>query len=168
MPLGRSGPIHFDTVPVLSGSGAFESFVNGGDTVLEPAVVPVLLVPIGDKWLVESRVEFEGEFEHKPDGSFRGPVNTDEVRDYVTKACLDMKSLFCQSYGVVRAKHELAKHMTQLVLTPKETPKGWQYEVESDWEPLPNQKSVILMVARDGIERNNTLLKFPLALVLRP
>ena len=75
-----------------------------------------------------------------------------EVRDYVTKACLDMKSLFCQTYALTRAKRELAKHMTELVLTPKETPEGWTYEVTGDWKLLPDQKCVIWLVARDGIE----------------
>ena len=63
-----------------------------------------------------------------------------------------MKSLFCQTCGLTRAKRELAKHMTHLVLTPKETPDGWCYEVNGDWKLLPDQKCVIWLVARDGIE----------------
>ena len=52
----------------------------------------------------------------------------------------------------VRAKREPAKHMTQMVLNPDKTPNGWEYDVEGHWKLLPNQKSVIEMVARDGIE----------------
>jgi hypothetical protein len=67
----------------------------------------------------------------------------------------------------MRTNRELAKHMTQLVLTPKETQDGWQYEVEGDWELLPNQKGVIWVVARDGIEQNYTGPKYSLLWELR-
>src|SRR5258708_2915425 len=41
-----------------------------------PKTSPVLLLPIGDRWLIESRGEFEGDFRRTGDtGAFAGPVN---------------------------------------------------------------------------------------------
>ena len=63
-------------IPVLSGSmGAF-SFVTGGHNLIDTQFNPVLLVPLGDRWLFESRAEFEGEFQRPPGGGpYGGPVN---------------------------------------------------------------------------------------------
>lgn len=63
-------------VPILSGSvGAF-SFVTNGQNVIDTQINPVLLIPLGDRWLIESRAEFEGEFQ-RPDagGPYQGPVD---------------------------------------------------------------------------------------------
>lgn len=54
-------------VPILTGNAGFFTNVDSGHTQLVPEINPVLLVPIGDRWLVESRAEFKGEFE-RPDG----------------------------------------------------------------------------------------------------
>jgi hypothetical protein len=62
-------------VPILTGSAGFFSNVNGGETQLVPIVAPVLLVPLGDRWLIESRSSFEGDFERKDrNGPFGGKV----------------------------------------------------------------------------------------------
>jgi hypothetical protein len=50
------------TVPVVSGGIAFVPFVQAGQTTLVSIVSPVVLVPLGDKWLIESRGAFEGDF----------------------------------------------------------------------------------------------------------
>ena len=65
-----------EPVPVLSGGMKFVPTVVGGQTTLTSVVAPVLLVPLGDKWLVESRVTFEGDFERQngTSGPFVGPV----------------------------------------------------------------------------------------------
>jgi len=62
-------------VPILSGNAGTFSFVTGGHNLIDTQISPVLLVPLGDKWLIESRAEFEGEFE-RPDGGgpYGGPV----------------------------------------------------------------------------------------------
>jgi hypothetical protein len=60
-------------VPVLSGSAGFITTVDGGHPELAPIFAPVVLVPVGDRWLIESRAEFKGEFENR-NGSFGGPV----------------------------------------------------------------------------------------------
>ncbi|MFY9560690.1 MAG: hypothetical protein WAQ52_10690 [Terriglobales bacterium] len=62
-------------VPILTGSAGFFTNVNGGETQLVPVIAPVLLVPLGDRWLIESRASFEGEFERKNgNGPFGGTV----------------------------------------------------------------------------------------------
>jgi len=64
-----------ETVPILSAGVAFVPTVEGGQTTLTSVVAPVVLVPIGDKWLVESRVTFEGDFARQDGtGPFVGPV----------------------------------------------------------------------------------------------
>jgi len=63
-------------VPLLSGSAGAFSFVSGGQNLIDTQINPVLLVPLGDRWLVESRAEFEGKFQRPPDGGpYGGPVN---------------------------------------------------------------------------------------------
>jgi hypothetical protein len=63
-------------VPVFSGSFGFVPIFDGGHVTLVTLASPVVLVPIGDKWLVESRGAFEGDFT-RPDGGgpFGGKVN---------------------------------------------------------------------------------------------
>ena len=63
-------------VPILSGSIGTFSFVTGGQNVINTQINPVLLVPLGDRWLIESRAEFEGEFQRPPGGGpYGGPVD---------------------------------------------------------------------------------------------
>ena len=62
-------------VPILSGSAGAFSFVTAGQNLIDTQINPVLLVPLGDRWLIESRAEFEGEFQRPPDGGpYGGPV----------------------------------------------------------------------------------------------
>lgn len=63
-------------VPILSGSIGTFSFITGGQNVIDTQVNPVLLVPLGERWLIESRAEFEGEFQRPPGGGpYGGPVD---------------------------------------------------------------------------------------------
>src|SRR5690349_11760196 len=63
-------------VPVLSGSAGEIPVVEGGQTTLVSIFSPVVLVPFGEKWLVESRAEFEGDFtDQQPGSHFGGKVN---------------------------------------------------------------------------------------------
>jgi hypothetical protein len=62
-------------VPILTGNVGTFSFVTAGQNLIDSQVNPVLLVPIGDRWLIESRAEFEGQFQRPPDGGpYQGPV----------------------------------------------------------------------------------------------
>ncbi|HKT90305.1 MAG TPA: hypothetical protein VJQ59_17800 [Candidatus Sulfotelmatobacter sp.] len=62
-------------VPILTGNIGTFSFVTGGQNLIDTQINPVLLVPLGDKWLVESRAEFEGQFQRPQGGGpYQGPV----------------------------------------------------------------------------------------------
>ncbi len=79
-------------VPILTGSAGYFTFVTAGQTQLNGQINPVLLLPLGDHWLVESRAEFEGEFQRPPDGGpYGGPVskNLDYAQlDYIANPYL--------------------------------------------------------------------------------
>src|SRR5258705_11576722 len=49
-------------VPILSGGAGFFSATQGNNTFFQPVVAPVLVVPFGEKWLVESRAHLRGFF----------------------------------------------------------------------------------------------------------
>ncbi len=69
-------------VPILTGNAGFFTNVNGGETQLVPSINPVLLVPMGDRWLIESRAEFKGEFERR-DGSGPYGGKVEQEVDYL-------------------------------------------------------------------------------------
>ena len=77
-------------VPILTGSLGF--FTNGwnGQTQLVPVASPVILVPLGERWLIESRGEFEGEFQRPAGGGSFGGTVSKEVDyaqvDYIANA----------------------------------------------------------------------------------
>ncbi|MGD0831282.1 MAG: hypothetical protein ABR907_10090 [Terracidiphilus sp.] len=60
---------------MISGAFAYIQNTSGGVQSLEPQIVPVLLVPMGDSILFESRVEFTGFFqrENEPSKPSSGP-----------------------------------------------------------------------------------------------
>src|SRR5580658_5135404 len=55
-------------VPILTGNAGYFTTEDDAQYELVPEVNPVLLVPLGDKWLVESRAEFYGDFERPKSG----------------------------------------------------------------------------------------------------
>lgn len=62
-------------IPILTGNAGAFSFVSGGHNLIDTQFNPILLVPLGDRWLVESRVAFEGQFQRPPNGGpYGGPV----------------------------------------------------------------------------------------------
>lgn len=63
-------------IPILTGNAGYYTNVEAGHAELDPQISPVLLVPIGNKWLFEARGEFEGDFERPDDGSpYAGKVS---------------------------------------------------------------------------------------------
>ncbi len=73
---GAQTPDPEKPVPILSGSAGYFTNVTGGQAQLNPKTSPVLLLPIGDRWLIESRGEFEGDFRRTGGtGAYAGPVN---------------------------------------------------------------------------------------------
>jgi hypothetical protein len=62
-------------VPILTGSIGTFSFVTGGQNLIDTQINPILLLPLGDRWLIESRAEFEGQFQRPlTGGPYQGPV----------------------------------------------------------------------------------------------
>lgn len=59
-------------VPILSGGTGFLTGNEPGRTTFTPIFDPVLLLPLGDRWLVESRAEFSADFHS--DNGVRGAV----------------------------------------------------------------------------------------------
>src|SRR5579872_1965660 len=72
--------------PFLTGGIGYITQVEGGHPVNGPVASPVLLVPIGEKWLLESRGDFEGDIESRPNGgvSATSQNNVDYLQlDYI-------------------------------------------------------------------------------------
>ena len=53
-------------VAIFSGSAGFITNFDGGEPHLDPIVMPVLLVPIGQRWLVEARGTLESDLSKQP------------------------------------------------------------------------------------------------------
>jgi hypothetical protein len=47
-------------VPILSGGAGFLTATQGDRTFFQPVVAPVLVVPLGEHWLIESRADLRG------------------------------------------------------------------------------------------------------------
>ena len=62
-------------VPLLTGSAGFITTFDGGEPHLGPIVTPLVLVPIGQRWLFEARATFESDLVQEPGlGGFHGTV----------------------------------------------------------------------------------------------
>jgi hypothetical protein len=46
--------------PIVSGGVGFITTVNGGSTVLQPIIAPVIAAPLGKRWLFETRLDLRG------------------------------------------------------------------------------------------------------------
>ncbi len=92
-------------VPILSGSAGYFNFVTAGQNEVNAQINPVLLVPLGDRWLVEARAEFEGAFA-RPDGGgpYGGEVskNLDYLQaDYIANPHLTVTmGRFLTPFGI--------------------------------------------------------------------
>lgn len=79
-------------VPILSGSAGYFNFVTAGQNQINSQINPVLLVPLGDNWLVEGRAEFQGAFQRPPGGGPYGGMvskNLDYAQlDYIANPYL--------------------------------------------------------------------------------
>ena len=70
-------------VPLLTGSTGFITTFDGGDPHLHPIVTPLVLVPIGQRWVFETRATFETDMVQVPGRSgFHGGAVNKEV-EYV-------------------------------------------------------------------------------------
>lgn len=63
------------SVPLLTGSAGFITNFDGGEPHLAPIVTSVVLVPVGQRWLFETRATFETDMVQQPGRSgFHGQV----------------------------------------------------------------------------------------------
>lgn len=60
-------------VPILTGSAGYFTQVNGGEITNTPALSPLLLVPLGDKWLVEAKGSYSDTFSPNRGSDDNGP-----------------------------------------------------------------------------------------------
>jgi hypothetical protein len=68
-------PQEIKPVPLLTGSTGFITTFDGGEPHLGPIVTSVLLVPMGERWMMESRATFESDLAEPPGVSgFHGVV----------------------------------------------------------------------------------------------
>jgi hypothetical protein len=77
-------------------------------------------------------------------------VQAEEVRRYVMSSLLQTSEILRD--GLQPAKMAMARHVGELKMTPVETERGKAYQVTGDWQLMPDQKSVVQVVARDGFE----------------
>jgi len=69
-------------VPILTGNAGFFTNVQNGTSQIVSEVNPVVLLPLGDRWLIETRGEFVGDFQPKwGNGPYGGTV--DKELDYL-------------------------------------------------------------------------------------
>ena len=92
-------------VPLLTGTAGYFTFVTAGQTQLNAQINPILLLPLGDHWLVESRAEFQGAFQRPHGGgSYGGPVskNLDYAQvDYIATPYLTVTvGRFLTPFGI--------------------------------------------------------------------
>jgi hypothetical protein len=62
------------STPIISGGVQYLSTTSGGVTVFQPTISPVVTIPFGDHWLIESRGTFD-EFISREDGA-TGPYHS--------------------------------------------------------------------------------------------
>lgn len=53
-------------IPVLQTSAGFLTLSDMGEAHVHPLIIPVLLIPIGQRWLFETRATFESDFSEQP------------------------------------------------------------------------------------------------------
>ena len=62
-------------VPIFSAGMGFITPFQGGQPNLDPLISPIFLIPIGDRWLIESRDTFESDFATPPGSdTFHGVI----------------------------------------------------------------------------------------------
>jgi len=95
-------------------------------------------------------------------------VTVAEMREFVFRELLDIRGLLREN--VAQTKLTLRKHIRDLVLTLENGPEGPFYQVNGKWEFLPEDKGVLVLVARDGSQSKYTPsadLSFPLSRSLK-
>ncbi|MGZ7074241.1 MAG: hypothetical protein ACXVKL_17515, partial [Candidatus Angelobacter sp.] len=68
-------PDGFKAVPILTGSTAYFTRVTAGQYQDAPTVSPLLLLPLGDKWLVEAKGSYADTFSKNTLGDYNGTIS---------------------------------------------------------------------------------------------
>jgi len=90
-------------VPVLTGSGAYFTRVTGGQVQGAPSLSPLLLVPIGDNFLIEAKGALADTYNKDSQGNFGGTVSygmTYAQADYITKYVTMTAGRFITPFGI--------------------------------------------------------------------
>src|SRR6266849_263947 len=88
-------PITFEDqinpIPILTGSTGYFTRVTAGQFQDAPSVSPLLLVPIGDRWLIEGKGNYSDAYTTNAQGNYVGKASyglsylqTDFITKYVT------------------------------------------------------------------------------------
>jgi hypothetical protein len=62
-------------IPVLTGYTSYFTRVTGGQYQDAPSVTPLLLLPVGDKWLLEARGSYSDTFTKDAQGNYNGTLS---------------------------------------------------------------------------------------------
>src|SRR3954463_6579575 len=65
----------FKAVPILTGSTAYFTRVTAGQYQDAPTVSPLLLLPLGDKWLIEAKGSYGDTFSKNAKGDYSGTIS---------------------------------------------------------------------------------------------
>lgn len=90
-------------VPVLTGSGAYFTRVNAGQIQDAPSLSPLLLVPIGDNFLIEAKGSLADTYNKNAQGNYAGTVTygmTYAQADYITKYVTLTAGRFTTPFGI--------------------------------------------------------------------
>ena len=93
----------FKAVPVLTGSGAYFTRVTAGQVQDAPALSPLLLVPIGENFLIEAKGALSDTYAKNAQGDFIGTVGYGVVSaqlHYITKYATLTAGRFTTPFGI--------------------------------------------------------------------
>ncbi|HSK46349.1 MAG TPA: hypothetical protein VLA83_20945, partial [Candidatus Binatia bacterium] len=65
----------FKAVPIVTGSTAYCHRVTAGQAQDAPSVSSLLLLPLGDKWLVEAKGSYSDTFSKNAQGNYNGTIS---------------------------------------------------------------------------------------------
>jgi hypothetical protein len=65
----------FKAVPILTGSTAYFTRVTAGQYQDAPSVSPLLLLPLGEKWLIEAKGSYSDTFSKNAQGDYNGTIS---------------------------------------------------------------------------------------------
>jgi len=68
--LNQTLDLNLKPIPILTGSGAYFTKVTAGQFQNVPSISPLLLVPIGDRWLLEGKGSYSETFTKDPEDDY--------------------------------------------------------------------------------------------------